>query len=138
MIKFEKKRTEHTPYILVNSEKKIVEISGVLRATLDYPELYEKMYNTIFKLIEANENKNSELVFNFMILRCNKSTRRGVFRILQKINLSKINSKINWYYEKDDEDILEYIEDIIEILPTLNVNIIEVDNILDVINAKNK
>ncbi len=134
MIKFEVKREKEAPYILVDFEKKLVEISGVLRATLDYPGLYEKMNDTIFKLIEINENNNKELIFNLMILRCNKVTRKQVLQILQKIHLSNINSNVNWYFEADEdedyEDIyeFEYINDVIDLLPGLRVNIIRVES----------
>lgn len=116
--------TPITPYVFLNAETGVLVLSG--RSSPDNsPGFYSKIQDFLDTYFEASALDTFKLDVNLEYF--NTSSLKCIFQILKK--LSDINEKgkvavqVNWYYEEDDDDMLETGEDIAGLL-SINFNFI--------------
>jgi hypothetical protein len=102
-----------TPKIRFVAEKGELYIEGQ-----SYPESASEFYNPIIELIEQyGENKKANITVNFKFTYFNTSSSKAILDILDILEIyheQGKNPKVNWFYEKDDEDIKESGEEFAE------------------------
>jgi len=102
--------TTKTPAISFNSETGVIEIKG-----RSIPENSIEFYRPLVEWLEAyGENPKEQTTVNIQLEYFNTSSSKcilDVFKKLESIKKQRNNVVINWYYEEDDEDMLEAGED---------------------------
>lgn len=102
--------TPKTPTINLTAETGIVEIKG-----RSIPENSIEFYRPIVEWLDEYSKEPHELTtVNIQLEYFNTSSSKcilDVFKKLEGIKKSKNEVIINWYYEEDDEDMLEAGED---------------------------
>ncbi len=102
-----------TPEIKFVAEKGELFIEGQ-----SYPESASEFYNQIIQLItEYGEKSNVNLTISFKFIYFNTSSSKAILDILDILEVFHEQGKepkVNWYYEKDDEDIKESGEEFAE------------------------
>lgn len=102
--------TPKTPYVKFDAKTGIIEIKG-----RSIPENSIEFYKPLVDWLEeysANPHKLTQL--NIQLEYFNTSSSKcilDVFKKLETIHKAKYEVIINWYYEEDDEDMLEAGED---------------------------
>lgn len=107
------KATNDTPKVLFDPETGVFEISG-----RSLPEDVVSFYQPVIDwLDEYGENANDETEFVFKYIYFNTATSKLVQDILIKLEQIKEAGKevrVIWYYEEDDEDMLDLGEEFSE------------------------
>ena len=107
--------TPVTPYVLFNSEKGILDIKG--RSS---PDNSLEFYSRILKYIdEYFSNPAEQLQINVNLEYFNTSSLKCIFQMLKRLSDASEGGtavEVNWYYEEEDEDMLETGEDIADLL----------------------
>jgi len=102
--------TTKTPEVRLNPEKGVIEIKG-----RSIPENSIEFYRPIIEwLDEYAKNPNKKTTVNVQLEYFNTSSSKCILDIFKKLeSLKKARNEvmINWYYEEDDEDMLESGED---------------------------
>ena len=102
--------TNKTPSIKLNPETGVIEIKG-----RSIPENSIEFYRPIVEwLDEYAKNPNKKTTVNVQLEYFNTSSSKCILDIFKKLeSLKKARNEviINWYYEEDDEDMLESGED---------------------------
>ena len=102
--------TNKTPSIKLNPENGVIEIKG-----RSIPENSIEFYRPIVEwLDEYAKNPNKKTTVNVQLEYFNTSSSKCILDIFKKLeSLKKARNEviINWYYEEDDEDMLESGED---------------------------
>lgn len=102
--------TAKTPTVNFNTDKGFLEIKG-----RSIPENSIEFYKPIVDLLEKYASKaQAETNVNIQLEYFNTSSSKcilDVFKKLEGINKGGSKVVINWYYEEDDEDMLEAGED---------------------------
>ena len=102
--------TAKTPTVKFNSEEGVIEIKG-----RSIPENSVEFYKPLVDWLE--DYKSGPLpktLVNIQLEYFNTSSSKcilDVFKKLEAIHKGKNEVEINWYYEEDDEDMLEAGED---------------------------
>ena len=115
MEKFFIEPTRVTPLVNFDPEEGILEVKG--RSSPENSILfYQKIIDS---LDEFAESGGDEFTANFSFEYFNTSSSKCLFDVFKK--LSKINDEgkeltINWFYEEDDEDMMEAGEDYADLL----------------------
>jgi hypothetical protein len=103
-------RTPKTPTVYFDSNEGIVEIKG-----RSIPENSIEFYNPLVEWLEKYLSTPAEITkVNIQLEYFNTSSSKcilDVFKKLETIYKSGNDVVINWYYEEDDEDMLEAGED---------------------------
>lgn len=76
----------------------------------DHPDCYDTIKD---RLVIYAENPMNETQIDFDLSAVNAVSKRSIidtFRLLEKINGGKTNVKVNWFYQMDDEDVMEFGE----------------------------
>ncbi len=116
MENFQIEGENYIPTVNFNTETSVLEISGE-----SYHEYTIEFFQPIFEWLNKYlEQEGRTIVFNFRMTYFNTSSSRRfleIFDLLEDYNKSKNgNVTVNWYYEKDDVDMLEsgeeYAEDV--------------------------
>ena len=116
MENFQIEGENYIPTVNFNAESGDLEISGE-----SYHEYTIEFFQPIFKWLNNYlEQEGRTIVFNFRMTYFNTSSSRRfleIFDLLEDYSKSKNgNVTVNWYYEKDDVDMLEsgeeYAEDV--------------------------
>jgi hypothetical protein len=109
--------TATTPQILFNTENGILDLRG--RSSPDNsPGFYSRIVDYLDKYFEGAPAP--KFIMNVNLEYFNTSSLKCIFQMLKK--LADIDSsgtasvEINWYYEEDDDDMLETGEDICNLL----------------------
>ena len=93
-----------TPGVILDTEKGTFEISG-----WSHPEDAIKCYAPVFEWMNKYaESPNEETVFNFRFQYYNTSSAKQIFRfisLLEEIS-KRSKTKIQWYYQSEDIDML--------------------------------
>lgn len=117
--------TRITPLINFDPEQGILELKG--RSS---PEnsiaFYQRLIDNLDQYVESDKES---LVANFAFEYFNTSSSKclfDVFKRLAKIDEVGKELVINWYYEEDDEDMMEAGEDYCDLLD-LDFNFIEIE-----------
>jgi len=104
MERFFIEQTDQTPGILIDAKEGIIEITG-----RSIPEIPLRFYDPVFEqLDEYAANAPQSTTVNFKIDYFDTTSFKciwGLFEKLEKIKHSGIELEINWYYEKDDEEM---------------------------------
>ncbi|MCB2195468.1 MAG: DUF1987 domain-containing protein [Bacteroidetes bacterium] len=92
------------------------------------PEDPKRFYNPLFKWVEELNTDNVDIQVQLEYV--NTSSSKRIIELLKKIdNNSKIKHvKMNWYYEIDDPDMLEFGEVIQHNLRRTKTNYVEYDD----------
>jgi hypothetical protein len=102
--------TPKTPSIKFLSEEGVIEIKG-----RSIPENSIEFYKPLVDWLEAYaKDPLKKTLVNIQLEYFNTSSSKcilDVFKKLESIHKSKHDVVINWYYEEDDEDMLEAGED---------------------------
>ncbi len=97
---------ELTPSVLLSKDKGIFNIKG--RSINEYPE---EFYNPIIEWVENyadNPNENTVIEFNLEYFNTPSAPYiKKVIEQLQKVRSQGKNLEVKWFYEVDDEDMLE-------------------------------
>jgi len=125
MEKYYEEPTRITPEIKFDPELGLLEFKG--RSS---PENTVKFYSKIVELLEEYALiPNDSLIANFHFDYFNTSSSKCLFTVFRKLfKLDQMGKQlvINWYYEEDDEDMLEAGEDYADLLG-LDFNFIELE-----------
>ncbi len=119
------KATKHTPRIHFDSKKNLLEITGE-----SYPENVTGFYSPVFAWIEQYlalpEDRN--VTVNIELVYFNSSSSKLLLDFLDMLEESATSGKritINWIY--DEEDSLEFGEELMEDFESIQFNLIQKD-----------
>jgi len=104
--------TSFSPKVILDPENKFYQISGESRPP-DVREFYDPIISWLddFSLhLIKTDDKKDKVAFNFNLEYFNSSSAKlilDVCKILARLHSEGINITINWYFEKDDTDMLE-------------------------------
>lgn len=109
------KQTKNTPFIHLDAQKRIFEISGV-----SFSEDIAEVYKPVLEWVDTNLPKlEGELLCKFHFDVLNSFSHKKIFNLLIKLNnyaQTGKNIKIEWAHDEDDEDIMEMGEDLDELI----------------------
>ena len=118
--------TRVTPLINFDPYDGILELKG--RSS---PENSIQFYQHLIEgLDELIEGESDSFVANFAFDYFNTSSSKCLFDVFKRLRKLKQNGKeltINWFYEEDDEDMMEAGEDYCDLLD-LDFNFIEIED----------
>lgn len=116
-----------SPHVSFNTETGVCEISG--ESFLDKTiEFYNPLYNWLEKYIKQ-EKKPIKFIFRLSYF--NTSSSKCLLNILETLKDYEDDGgsvEVKWYYEEDDKNLVEDIEDF-SILTELEINMIKVKNL---------
>lgn len=99
-----------TPEIKFNSESGVIEIKG-----RSIPENSIEFYKPMIDWLEEySTSPQSKTIVNIQLEYFNTSSSKCILDVFKKLEVISKNGNeviINWYYEEDDEDMLEAGED---------------------------
>ena len=125
MIDLQIEATKTSPYILLDSESKKIELKG--KSTPENAvQFYYPIINNIKKLFSEVSGK---VVVEVALEYFNTSSSKCLFdmlKVLKTLDNDGRQITVNWYYEEDDEDMIETGEDFEDLLG-LTFNYIELD-----------
>lgn len=100
--------TPKTPTVKFDKDNGVLEIKG-----RSIPENSIEFYKPLIDWIESyGKNPKSETLVNIKLEYFNTSSSKCILDVFKKLEtVSGTNMTINWYYEQDDEDMLEAGED---------------------------
>ena len=108
------------PTVVFNAETGVCELKGesYLEKTAEF---YDRLLNWLDEYMTAI---NQPLVFNFRLTYFNTSSSKRILYILLKLKEYEDNGgtvTVNWYYDEDDTDMEEDVEDF-RIISNLDIN----------------
>lgn len=117
--------TRTTPYINFNPEEGLLEMKG-RSSPENSPQFYQRLMSSLDDFVQA---ANNDITANFSFEYFNTSSSKSLFDILKR--LAKLEAKgrevtVNWYYEEDDDDMMEAGEDYSDLLD-LDFNFFEIE-----------
>lgn len=127
MEKFFLEPTRVTPLVKFDPEEGVLEIKG--RSSPENSILfYQKIIDSLDGFVSSGKES---FTVNFSFEYFNTSSSKCLFDVFKK--LSKMDEKgisvtINWYYEEDDEDMMEAGEDYADLLD-LNFNFLQIEEL---------
>ena len=99
-------RTPKTPFVNLNAEKGEMRLVG-----RSIPENPEEFYEPIFQWIDKYyDQKPEKTMVNLQLEYINSGSSKFIMELLQKLAIhhnNDLQTRINWYYEEDDEALLE-------------------------------
>ena len=108
-------KTKKTPLIHLNIAENVFQIKGP-----SFSEDIVDVYNPIIDWIdEYIPNIEKDLICELYFTVLNSASHKKIFQILIRLNSYLDNGKVikvKWYYDEDDEDIMEMGEDLIELI----------------------
>jgi len=109
------KKTKKTPLISLDLNENIFQIKGP-----SFSEDILSIYNPVIKWMEENlPNLEKELICELYFTVLNSASHKKIFQILILLNGYMDRGKkikVRWYYDEDDEDIMEMGEDLTELI----------------------
>jgi hypothetical protein len=108
-------KSKKTPLIHINLKENKFLIKGP-----SFSENIVDIYNPIIDWIDTNiPNLDTELVCELYFTVLNSASHKKIFQILIRLN-SYLDAgkkiKVQWFYDEDDEDIMEMGEDLTELI----------------------
>jgi len=98
--------TLKTPAIKTNSQEGLIEIKG-----RSNPENSVAFYKPLFDwLVEYTKAPGEKTTVKVQLEHFNTSSSKCILEVFKKLEILKKENReivVNWYYEKNDEDILE-------------------------------
>lgn len=115
-----------TPYIKLDKEKCILTLKGK-----SYPEHPDLFYDPIVDEIErCKENlTNTKITINMALEILNSVSTKYIFHLVKSLYKSAMETEVKWYYEKDDESMLEEGNYLKSLLPGSNFKLISVEDL---------
>jgi hypothetical protein len=99
-------KTVKTPYINFDAQSGIFKIIG-----RSIPENPEEFYRKLFDWLNIYfKNPQNETLINVQLEYINSGSSKFIlefFQLIQEAKSKGVNCKISWYYEEDDEAVLE-------------------------------
>jgi hypothetical protein len=118
--------TKYTPEISFDCEKNLLEIKGE-----SYPENIAEFYAPVFEWLEGyieQLDDDAQVVVNMELIYFNSSSSKvllDLFDLLEEAVNSGKHITVNWIYEKEDEDTLEFGEEFQEDFQSLTIHLVE-------------
>jgi len=107
--------TDDTPSVILDAEKMIFQISG-----RSMPEDVTAFYNPVLEWLDENiPHINEKVVFVFKMDYFNTASSKMLLDILVKLEEFYSDGKdivVHWYYNEDDEDMMEAGEEYADIV----------------------
>jgi hypothetical protein len=95
-----------TPEISFDNQTGVLSIKG-----MSYPEFGKEFYTPVLQwLDEYVQNPQSHTTVNIQFKYFNTSSAKSILALLQKLNEIRSNGHqvtVNWYYEKNDEQMIQ-------------------------------
>lgn len=116
----------NTPYVKLDKENCTFTLIGK-----SYPEHPELFYDPIVKEIdECKEGlTNSKITINIALEIINSISTKLLFQLIKDLYESSMDMEVNWYYEDDDESMLEEGNYLKLLLPRSNFKFIGVGDL---------
>lgn len=109
------KKTKKSPLVHLSLDENIFQIKGP-----SFSEDIIEIYTPVIGWIESELPKlDKELTCEFYFTVLNSASHKKIFQILILLNSLLDDGKqlkIRWYYDEDDEDIMEMGEDLVELI----------------------
>jgi len=120
--------SDKTPYFNLKSDGNM--LFGGVSMPEDAPSFYFKIIDWI-RDYYSNPNKETLVTVGFRYL--NSSSSRMVLKIFQALNglqdTGKTSIKCTWYYESDDLDMRDYVEQIAKHADNIEFNVCPTDEL---------
>ncbi|MFP4332958.1 MAG: DUF1987 domain-containing protein [Campylobacterales bacterium] len=118
--------TDSTPFIDFDFDSNKLVLKGE-----SYPENVSAFYAPVFEKLQSyiDSTKDQDVQVEVELIYFNSSSVKAVMNFLDMLEeLAKNGNKvdINWYYEEDDETIMEFGEEFSEDLEYVNFNLKEI------------
>ena len=98
--------TPKTPTVLFDSEARTLSLSG-----RSIPENSIDFYSSLITWTDDLCSSEGVVEVNINLEYFNTSSSKCLMDLLKRIESSNVDAHVNWYYEEDDEDMLEAGED---------------------------
>jgi len=98
--------TPKTPEVSFMTEGRTLSLSG-----RSIPENSINFYSPLITWTETLCSTEGFVEVNINLEYFNTSSSKCLMDLLKRIETSKVEARVNWYYEEDDEDMLEAGED---------------------------
>jgi len=114
-------KTDTTPEVVLDPEKKIFFISGESRPS-DVREFYSQIISWLIDFRQEftqSNDRQDPLIFSLNLEYFNSSSAKlilDICKIVSSLKLNGFNVTINWYFDKEDVDMLEVGKEISEIV----------------------
>lgn len=99
-------KTKATPAVNFDADSGVLEISGE-----SYPENSMKFYQPVFNWLQQYLSETDRpIVFNFKLDYFNTSSSKCILNILEMLEDAHSKGRkidLNWYYQEEDDDMLE-------------------------------
>tara|TARA_R110000822_G_scaffold36077_1_gene101686 strand:+ start:4741 stop:5121 length:381 start_codon:yes stop_codon:yes gene_type:complete len=119
-------KTRNTPYIFLDKVECILDIKG-----LSYPEHPGYFYQPLLEEINncLRYLQDEVITINIALEMMNSTSQKYIFFMVRDFVNSPNNIVVNWYYEKDDEDMEEEGDVFKESFPKIQFNLHQVKDI---------
>lgn len=120
------KAGRNTPHVFLNKEECTLTFKGK-----SYPEHPNDFYQPILEEIAqcSDYMKSSTITINLILEIMNSLSSKYLYKIIKEVNDASKEININWYYEEDDEDMKEEGKMYKSIFPSVNFNLIMVEDL---------
>lgn len=115
--------SKRTPYIIADFDQGLITVSGI-----SLPENPFEYYRPLNEALDGYLADKKKTVLEFRIEYFNTGSAVVLRNLIQRL-LDSLGDQLslNWYYERDDQDIKETADEFKAIFPTLDFNLIEVE-----------
>ena len=101
------KQTKSTPSVSGDVESGLIQVIGI-SIPEDAIKFYKNLINWSHRIIDLNK----EITFIFKLHYVNSASLHLITKMLKNIKIETKNVYVIWYYELDDEDMMEVGENI--------------------------
>jgi hypothetical protein len=116
-------KTDKTPHIVIDYTSSTISIKGICT-----PENPRDFFEPIYNAVKDYKQTNTDLLFNIQLQYFNTGASKCIITLLMeagKYEGKLISTKVNWYFEKDDAELLEVGQEFSQITK-LNFNYLEI------------
>jgi hypothetical protein len=116
----------NTPYVKLDKENCTLTLIG-----RSYPEHPESFYDPIVREVKGCRETltNSKIIVNVALEILNSISTKYLFHLIKDLYESAMDTEVNWYYEEDDESMLEEGSYLKELIPKSNFKFIGVGDL---------
>jgi hypothetical protein len=119
------KETLHTPSVNIFNDDNLIVVSGTSR--LEDPSIFYQQLSELYE--EYFPAFKDKVILDFNLNYINTSSSKWLFHILKNLQIKYSGQKkiiVNWYYEEDDDIIMEAGE-VFQSLLDMPVNLIPIE-----------
>jgi len=136
MENLELRATKYTPAICFDCENHVLEIIGE-----SYPENIAEFYAPVFTWLEeyVRQLGDETVAVNMEMIYFNSSSSKvlmDLFDLMEEASRVGKSFVVNWIYEEDDDDSLEFGEDFQEDFEDLSFNLMEKKDFMESVAEK--